>query len=284
MNNVYNLQECFYQCRNIKKIYIQNNYVPINKVSSDIFYNCTSLVGGAGTKFDPTFIDSTGARIDGGSSNPGYFTAISQKPIETGTVLNIEGSDYIVVEQKDTNKFLVTSKDAIGKRVYCEDYDSNTYLRKDGKYANTYEDSEIDNYLENIWYKQLSERLQNAIDITEIKQGSYKLTNGHFEKQDIGYNNEIYNKIYRHVYLFSLEELSNLVNMSNGGNVNEFIHYETTWTRDSYQTYGNHVINLHSTSGPLSANKVENPEAIRPAFVIDLSKVDYTVTGTVNYK
>lgn len=57
----------------------------INKsVSSrNTFYNCTSLVGGSGTKYDPTFIDSTGARIDGGVSNPGYFTAISQKPIET---------------------------------------------------------------------------------------------------------------------------------------------------------------------------------------------------------
>lgn len=201
-----------------------------------------------------------------------------------GTVLNIEGSDYIMLDKKDTNKYLVTSKDAIGKRVYCEDYDSNTYLRKDGKYANTYENSEIDNYLENVWYKQLSVRLQNAIDITEIKQISYKYTNGNFVKQEIGYNNEIYNKIYRHVYLFSTEELSSLVNMSNGGSVNEFIHHDTTWTRDSYQTYGNHVINLHSTSGPLSANKAENPEAIRPSFVIDLSKVDYTVTGTVNYK
>lgn len=41
------------------------------------------FVGGAGTKYDPTFIDSTGARIDGGPSNPGYFTAISDKPLET---------------------------------------------------------------------------------------------------------------------------------------------------------------------------------------------------------
>ena len=181
-------------------------------------------------------------------------------------------------------KYLVISKDAIGKRVYCEDYDSNTYLRKDGKYANTYEDSEIDNYLENVWYKQLSVRLQNAIDVTEIKQASYKFTNGNFVKQETGYNNEIYNKIYRHVYLFSTEELSSLVNMSNGGNVNEFIHHDTTWTRDSYQTYGNHVINLNSDGGTWSANKVENSLAIRPAFVIDLSKIDYTVKGTVNYK
>lgn len=56
----------------------------INKsVSSrNTFYNCTSLVGGAGTKYDPTFIDSTAARIDGGVNNPGYFTAISDKPLE----------------------------------------------------------------------------------------------------------------------------------------------------------------------------------------------------------
>lgn len=48
-----------------------------------MFINCTSLVGGAGTKYDPTFIDSTAARIDGGINSPGYFTSISDKPLET---------------------------------------------------------------------------------------------------------------------------------------------------------------------------------------------------------
>lgn len=276
--------DTFRNCSKLATIYTSNDFKNTATARHNTFLNCNLLTGGAGTKYDPAFIDSTGARIDGGVNNPGYFTAISQKPIETGSVINIEGADYIVLNKKDTNKYLVISKDAIGKRVYCEDYDSNTYLRKDGKYANTYEDSEIDNYLENVWYKQLSVRLQNAIDITEIKQVSYKFTNGNFVKQEIGYNNEIYNKIYRHVYLFSTEELSSLVNMSNGGNVNEFIHHDTTWTRDSYQTYGNHVINLNSDGGTWSANKVENSLAIRPAFVIDLSKIDYTVTGTVNYK
>ena len=41
-----------------------------------MFYNCTSLVGGQGTTWDasnPT--DKTYAHIDGGPSNPGYFTA-----------------------------------------------------------------------------------------------------------------------------------------------------------------------------------------------------------------
>ena len=43
--------------------------------SSLMFANCTSLVGGQGTTwsdYNPT--DKTYARIDGGPSNPGYFT------------------------------------------------------------------------------------------------------------------------------------------------------------------------------------------------------------------
>ena len=44
--------------------------------STDMFYNCRNLVGGQGTTFNysnPT--DKTYAHIDGGPSNPGYFTA-----------------------------------------------------------------------------------------------------------------------------------------------------------------------------------------------------------------
>ena len=42
--------------------------------SAGMFYNCTSLVGGAGTTYDSNHIDSTYAKVDGGPSNPGYFT------------------------------------------------------------------------------------------------------------------------------------------------------------------------------------------------------------------
>ena len=43
--------------------------------SDNMFTGCTSLVGGSGTKFDSTKTDKTYARIDGGTSNPGYFTS-----------------------------------------------------------------------------------------------------------------------------------------------------------------------------------------------------------------
>ena len=43
--------------------------------SSNMFQNCTSLVGGHGTTYDANHVDKAYAHIDGGLSNPGYFTA-----------------------------------------------------------------------------------------------------------------------------------------------------------------------------------------------------------------
>ena len=42
---------------------------------SSMFENCTSLVGGMGTTYDPNHVDGEYAHIDGGSGDPGYFTA-----------------------------------------------------------------------------------------------------------------------------------------------------------------------------------------------------------------
>ena len=40
----------------------------------------TLLVGGLGTTYNSSYVDKTYARIDGGRSNPGYFTDIANKP------------------------------------------------------------------------------------------------------------------------------------------------------------------------------------------------------------
>lgn len=79
--------ETFENCPKLQTIYVADDFVNKSTQSRDTFYNCRSLVGGSGTKYDPTFIDSTAARIDGGVSNPGYFTAISDKPLETNEIM-----------------------------------------------------------------------------------------------------------------------------------------------------------------------------------------------------
>jgi surface protein len=42
-----------------------------------MFDGCASLVGGQGTSYDPNHVDGEYAHIDGGPSDPGYFTAAS---------------------------------------------------------------------------------------------------------------------------------------------------------------------------------------------------------------
>ena len=66
----------FSNCTNLQTIYVGSGWSTTAVTeSTNMFYNCTSLVGGQGTTYDANHIDKTYAHIDGGPSNPGYFTA-----------------------------------------------------------------------------------------------------------------------------------------------------------------------------------------------------------------
>ena len=74
-SNVTDMDDLFSKASNLKTIYASDKFVTTNAGDVDyMFNNCSNLVGGAGTLFDSTKIDKTYARIDGGTSNPGYFT------------------------------------------------------------------------------------------------------------------------------------------------------------------------------------------------------------------
>ena len=77
-SNVENMKYMFKDAEYVKKIYAPNSFVVTNTTSStDMFKNCSALVGGVGTVFNSSHIDGTYAHIDGGESNPGYFTDIN---------------------------------------------------------------------------------------------------------------------------------------------------------------------------------------------------------------
>ena len=299
--------------------------------------------------------DSNGKCINNGNYwkdssyvNPNNLTVYAQwkkAPYSTGTVLNIEGNDYIVMCQTEDGNYRLISGTNIRNIQYQPNVDSDgnykvgTYeppneTRPDGQYSNTYEGSYIDNYLENTWYKQLPEKLQKAIQTTDIKQVAYNNTSSNpkwrwsgtdwyynegttenpkwviYNKANIpddaqgaypmngwkysekGYNNTTYNTISRRVFLPSVEEVSNLVDLNNANKVYNFLKGTNNslyhmWLRDSnscsprstvYLIYADR--SMDSSTGYVTYDWV----GVRPAFVIDLSKVDYTVTGTVNYK
>jgi surface protein len=65
----------FEGCSGLTTIYAGNWSTTEVMWGSQMFIDCTSLVGGAGTKYDANHTHYTYAHIDGGASNPGYFTA-----------------------------------------------------------------------------------------------------------------------------------------------------------------------------------------------------------------
>ena len=59
----------------LKTIYVSDKWTTAAVTSSDMmFLGCSSLVGGMGTTYDAEHVDAAYAHIDGGSTNPGYFT------------------------------------------------------------------------------------------------------------------------------------------------------------------------------------------------------------------
>ena len=74
--NVTKFSNMFKDCSNLKTIYVGSGWSTANVAEgTSMFYGCTNLVGGAGTAYDENHVDHTYAHIDGGTSNPGYFTA-----------------------------------------------------------------------------------------------------------------------------------------------------------------------------------------------------------------
>ena len=75
--NVTRMIWMFYKCTNLATITVGDGWNTSNVTSSAaMFGDCTSLVGGKGTAYNASNPkDKTYAHIDGGPSNPGYFTA-----------------------------------------------------------------------------------------------------------------------------------------------------------------------------------------------------------------
>lgn len=277
------------------------------------------------------------------------LTFKAQNGYATGTVLEIEGMKFIVMAQTDDDTYMLIDGESLGNIQYQPNVDSDgnykvgTYetpdeKRSDGQYSNTYEGSYIDNYLENTWYKQLPEKLQKAIQATDIKQAAYNNTSSNpkwrcfdpnggsnndwyynegttenpkwviYYKANIpddaqsayplncwkysekGYNNTTYNTISRHVFLPSVEEVSNLVDLNNANKVYNFLKGTNNslyhmWFRDSNSSSPRHAMNLSYYNRSMNYIVVTFTWiGVRPAFTVDLSTVSVSVVDSVNYK
>lgn len=197
-----------------------------------------------------------------------YNASVGTQPLKGGTTLDIEGTKYVVLEERENNQALVMAVNSIGENKFQSE------ARSDGQNMNTYEGSEIDNYLENDWYNSLSSTMKAAIQTTSIKQTS---CNSEGKEQETGYNGQVYNTISRHAFLPSIIEIGKAVDLEDSDKVKAFLNGDYLWTRNSY--YGDaDVVELLSDSGYVTNGSVNfTTRGVRPAFVIDLSQVNYSV-------
>lgn len=123
----------------------------------------------------------------------------------------------------------------------------------------------------------------------ENDSGAYPLK--YWKKHENSSNGQRYNTISRHAYLSSIDELSNLVDLNSANKTASFlkgINKESPYIvglRDSSYASAGNIMLIHSNILSFGTGQVTHNElSVRPAFVIDLSKVNATVVDTVKYK
>lgn len=214
---------------------------------------------------------SGGAGGSGGSESSGG-TVTNPDGIKAGKIIKINDTSYTVLKQTGNNKFEVCKNPVF---TNPKDYNKSAEGTDD---FNIYENSDIDNYLENTWYLSLPEQLRSAIELTEITQVSYDsydrgdgvfLISPDGKKYDTNYKGIKYKTLKRHVYLPSVEDLK-------PGNYAYFAN-----TRDAFHSNSTDYIHKYITEDNTTyiyQKHTDNPGyryAMNPAFIVDLSKVDY---------
>lgn len=82
INNVQLSTGMFKGCKALKTIYCENDWTKLVD-GRDMFLDCTSLVGDQGSSYSTYKVtNSSFAHLDGGSSNPGYFSKKNEEAIK----------------------------------------------------------------------------------------------------------------------------------------------------------------------------------------------------------
>ena len=179
------------------------------------------------------------------------------------------------------------SVDFIDARIFQE-YTSPFSTRDDGEIINAYNGSNIDKFLENM-YQKMPQNVKSAIIPVEIQQDVY-VKGGTIVKR----NRKIpaYRKvsssdsIVRHIFLPSIEEIGNAIDLDNEDTVLDFLHeagdslrHKDIWTRDRL-LFGEETWNTNTVVMTIMQHfcsvffdDVQMTHGVRPAFVVDISKL-----------
>lgn len=202
-------------------------------------------------------ISNTG-NTENGDNNSGNTTV----DLTTGQKITIAGKEYTVIEQVEGNKYKVL---APVSSTHKFDASSNNYAT-----------SEIATYLDGEYYNNLDASIKSAIFETSIQQkvSSTGYDNG---KNSPTWTGETKNAGTHKVFIPSWDEMTIAAGGTDKATLKTFLNSKYVWLRD---TYGSHVLVVDGNGylyGGYPYSVSYGDCFVRPAFVLDLSKVEYTI-------
>lgn len=229
----------------------------VSPVGSKIKESLTGTAKGFDNKMK-NGLDNSGFGFGGTTEGGGGGTKPEQTVnLTSGQKLTIEGKEYTVIEQVEGNQYKV-----LATKTFQHNFDSS---------SNNYETSEIATYLDGEYYNSLDASIKSSIVETSIQQKVLKTWNGNNPTdwdtpKDAGTHK---------VFIPSWDEILKVYGGTSANEVKAYSYCGNTWLRDAYV---NVTIIFMRVDGRIGGSYHPNSSLfVRPAFVLDLSKVTYTV-------
>lgn len=176
--------------------------------------------------------------------------------IIVGTKIIIEGKEYTVIEHIKDNQYKVLASELARNGTRMR-FGSN----------NDYEGSIVATYLDSEYYDSLPEKIKNAIVETAIQQkviSSYE-----YGKNSPIWTGKTKNVGTHKIFLPSWDEFIKAAGSSDSSTLEMFLNDKNIWLRDTFE---NSVFGI-MFYGYLCNTSTLNYHCVRPAFVLDISKV-----------
>lgn len=197
----------------------------------------------------------------GGSSGGGGTKPEQTVNLTTGQKITIAGKEYTVIEQVEGDQYKVLANE-LADNGYPMEFGSN----------NNYATSTIVTYLDNEYYNSPSlDGIRDAIVETSIRQkvaSTYE-----YGKNNPTWSGEVKDAGTHKVFLPSWEELTKVAGGTTPTILQTFLNSKYVWLRDSFASI---VLIVYSDGYLEIFSPYYDVSFVRPAFVLDLSKVEFT--------
>ena len=149
---VTSMSSMFSECSNLKTVYVGSDWSTESvQYSYSMFDECTKLVGGQGTVYNSSYTDKKYARIDGGNTEPGYFSELKNYDL------------WVAGTQVST----INRMDILGDGSFSYDAEKNVLMVKGDKTYNG--NSIIENKIKGLTVYVAGDATLNNQELTALK-------------------------------------------------------------------------------------------------------------------